>query len=130
MNPRHSAPKADALPDCATPRWDRLGMSLVRVPLWLYWVAPVRLPSPAVRVERDTRAHGAGGWIRTNVALASDLQSDGFNHSPTPAKVFYKFWISFYQKSIEQLLCLHCSKCSFCFFFPDLKETFFIFHNA
>jgi hypothetical protein len=29
---------------------------------------------------------GAGGWIRTTEACASDLQSDPFGHSGTPAK--------------------------------------------
>ena len=47
-------------------------------------IAPVRPPSPAIRASGDARALGGGGWIRTSVALASDLQSDGFNHSPTP----------------------------------------------
>lgn len=30
--------------------------------------------------------NGAGGWIRTIEAFASDLQSDPFGHSGTPAK--------------------------------------------
>ena len=30
--------------------------------------------------------YGAGGWIRTTEARASDLQSDPFGHSGTPAK--------------------------------------------
>lgn len=29
--------------------------------------------------------YGAGGWIRTTEACASDLQSDPFGHSGTPA---------------------------------------------
>ncbi len=31
--------------------------------------------------------NGAGGWIRTTEAFASDLQSDPFGHSGTPASM-------------------------------------------
>ncbi len=34
-----------------------------------------------------TDKSGAGGWIRTTEACASDLQSDPFGHSGTPAKI-------------------------------------------
>ena len=34
---------------------------------------------------------GGGGWIRTTEAFASDLQSDPFGHSGTPAKGEIKF---------------------------------------
>lgn len=38
------------------------------------------------RLKRTQGQYGAGGWIRTIEACASDLQSDPFGHSGTPAE--------------------------------------------
>jgi hypothetical protein len=48
-------------------------------------ITPRRRPSQHTKPVRLTSI-GAGGWIRTTEAFASELQSDPFGHSGTPAE--------------------------------------------
>ncbi len=54
-------------------------------PAYSAWKAAA-LPLSYTRTPRNNSllTNGGGGWIRTNVAYATDLQSAPFNHSGTP----------------------------------------------
>ncbi len=54
-------------------------------PAYSAWKAAA-LPLSYTRIPRNNSPsmNGGGGWIRTNVAYATDLQSAPFNHSGTP----------------------------------------------
>ncbi len=58
-------------------------------PAYSAWKAAA-LPLSYTRIPRinSLPMNGGGGWIRTNVAYATDLQSAPFNHSGTPP--FYR----------------------------------------
>lgn len=52
-------------------------------PAYSAWKAAA-LPLSYTRALTPAPVNGGGGWIRTNVAYATDLQSVPFNHSGTP----------------------------------------------
>ena len=47
---------------------------------------PLGEPNKSTTKMQIYKLYGGGGWIRTTEAFASDLQSDPFGHSGTPAK--------------------------------------------
>lgn len=65
---------------------DRLERVAGIEPAYSAWKAAA-LPLSYTRLSHIYSPHpanGGGGWIRTNVAYATDLQSAPFNHSGTP----------------------------------------------
>ena len=62
---------------------DRLERVAGIEPAYSAWKAAA-LPLSYTRALTPAPVNGGGGWIRTNVAYATDLQSVPFNHSGTP----------------------------------------------
>ena len=76
-NPRPSAPKADALPDCATPRCLLFGTSLIVARIWLGSVLPVRHvfgTSSRVRLNATIgREYGGYSSAAERLTVAQDV---------------------------------------------------------